>query len=67
MLQEANEALYEVLFTLAQDDWPQVSSHCQAWLACWLPNHQGLSKVSKQDFGGYTRVLLLGKLPFVVL
>ena len=32
VLSEAAEALYEVLFSLAQDDWPQVSSFCQTWL-----------------------------------
>ena len=39
VLTGATELLYEVLFTLAQDDWPQVSSHCQTWLASWLPQH----------------------------
>ena len=37
VLEGASEVLYEVLFTLAQDDWPQVSSHCQAWLTSCLP------------------------------
>ena len=32
VLSEAAETLYEVLFSLAQDDWPQVSSFCQTWL-----------------------------------
>ncbi|KAL3144835.1 hypothetical protein ABBQ38_001942 [Trebouxia sp. C0009 RCD-2024] len=39
VLEGACEVLYEVLFTLAQDDWPQVSSHCQAWLTSCLPQH----------------------------
>lgn len=38
-LQDCNEALFEVLFTLAQDDWPQVSSVCQSWLQNWLPSN----------------------------
>ena len=45
VLQEATEVLYEVLFTLAQDEWPQVSSLCQSWLSCWLPLHQDSSRV----------------------
>lgn len=39
MLTGATELLYEVLFTLAQDDWPQVFSLCQTWLASWLLRH----------------------------
>ena len=45
VLQEATEVLYEVLFTLAQDEWPQVSSLCQNWLSCWLPLHQDSLRV----------------------
>lgn len=39
VLQQCNEVLFEVLFTLAQDEWPQVSSLCQSWLTAWLPKH----------------------------
>ena len=42
VLQDPNHALYEVLFTLAQDEWPQVSNHCHAWLCRCLPaQHRG--------------------------
>ncbi|KAL0049229.1 hypothetical protein WJX82_009193 [Trebouxia sp. C0006] len=42
VLQDPNQALYEVLFTLAQDEWPQVSNHCHAWLCRCLPaQHKG--------------------------
>ncbi|DBA77508.1 hypothetical protein WJX77_009976 [Trebouxia sp. C0004] len=45
VLQDPNQALYEVLFTLAQDEWPQVSNHCHAWLCRCLPaQHQGAPK-----------------------
>lgn len=38
VLHDFNEVLFEVLFTLAQDDWPQVSTLCQSWLNGWLPS-----------------------------
>ncbi len=49
VLEDASEVLYEILFTLAQDDWPQVSNHCQAWLAGWLPqHHKGKPRVRRR-------------------
>ncbi|KAL3144083.1 hypothetical protein ABBQ32_003877 [Trebouxia sp. C0010 RCD-2024] len=59
VLEGASEVLYEVLFTLAQDDWPHVSSHCQAWLTSCLPQHPQAGKAVP----GIVQRLLLGLLP----
>ena len=46
-LQDCHEVLFEVLFTLAQDEWPQVSSLCQSWLRDWLPSSSKPVSVSQ--------------------
>ncbi|DBA68248.1 TPA: hypothetical protein ACH3X2_013864 [Trebouxia sp. C0005] len=68
VLQDPNQALYEVLFTLAQDEWPQVSNHCHAWLCRCLPaQHKGaplggsVPAIVQRQLGGLLPALQSGE------